>query len=131
MMTAGKLSEFLKANLGGAAVWLSMANYDQATALVATADADEGETLTVQFRRATDGAGANAADLGDPFVVTQGAVSGALVNLATIYASDLGRTAGGVDYTHVAVTITDGASPETPTAVFVLRSHGRYGNTQD
>lgn len=131
MMTAGKLSQFLKANLGGAAVWLSMANYDQATALVATDAADEGETLSVQFRRATDGAGANAANLGDPFVVTQGAVSGALVNLATIYASDLGRTAGGVDYTHIAVVVTDGATPETASAVFVLRSHGRYGNSQD
>jgi len=130
MMTAGKLSQFLKANLGGAAVWLSMANYDQATALVATADADEGETLSVQFRKATSDDGDDAADLGEPVVFTQGEVSGALVALATIYASDLGRTEAGVDFTHVAVTITDGASPETPTAVFVLRSHGRYGNTQ-
>jgi len=128
MMTAGKLSEFLKANLGGAAVWLSMQNYDQATALAAVDAADEGETLTIQFRRATSAGGANAANLGDPFVVTQGAVSGALVNMATIYASDLGRTAGGVDYTHIAVVVSDAASPESATAAFVLRSHGRYGN---
>jgi len=130
MMTAGKLSEFLKANLAGAAVWLSMVNYDQATALVATDAADEGETLTIQFRKATSDDGDDAADLGEPQVFTQGAVSGALVALATVYASDLGRTAGGVDFTHVSVSVSDGASPETPTAAFILRSHGRYGNSQ-
>lgn len=127
-MNTGKLSEMLRANLGGAAVWLSMASYDQATALVALDAADSGETLTVQFRRATDGAGANAADLGEPVVVTQGAVSGSLVNLASIYASDLGRTVGGVDYTHIAVVVSDGGDTEDATACFVLRSGGRYGN---
>lgn len=121
-----KLHEVINAT--DSAAWVSMQDYRQVTGVGIMVDADDGEGVTIQLRKATDASGTNAADLGDPVTVSSTAADVDVTAMASAYADELGQTAGGVDFTHVSATATAAGSPapgETVTA-FVIRSDGRF-----
>lgn len=121
-----KLHEVI--NCSDAAAWVAMEAYRQVTGVGILVDADDGEGVTVQLRKATDASGTGAADLGDPVTVSSDAADTDVTAMASAYADQLGETAGGVAFTHVSATVTKAGSPEpaeTLTA-FVIRSDGRF-----
>lgn len=111
MQTQAKLNERLA--FSAPATWVPMALYDQVVAVGHSAG-----DVTVQLRKATSAAGANAADLGSA-VTADGVAS------AQAYAAHLGET-GGVAFTHVSATITGAGSPPAASAGSVLRGAGRF-----
>jgi hypothetical protein len=119
---SAKLSELAVAS--PAASWVSMENYRQVSGIAVVADADTGETVTVQLRKATDASGTNATNFGTAVVVTGAATDTDISAIQTEWSQALGALAG-VPYTHVSATLSTGASPETVTGV-VLRSEPRF-----
>lgn len=121
-----KLSEVI--NITDDGDWAAISLYAQFTGVGVMVDADSGEGVTVQLRKATSSAGANAADHGDPVTVSSTAADTSVAAKATAYAADLGETAGGVRYTHVSCTVTAAGSPTPAETIygFVIRSHGRF-----
>jgi hypothetical protein len=118
-----KLSELAVAS--PAASWVSMENYRQVSGIAVVADADTGETVTVQLRKATDASGTNAANFGTAVVVTGAATDTDISAIQTEWSQALGSFSAGVPFTHVSATLSTGASPETVTGV-VLRSEPRF-----
>lgn len=121
-----KLHEVI--NCSDSAAWVAMEAYRQVTGVGILVDADDGEGVTVQLRKATDASGTGAADLGSPVTVTSSATDVDVTAMASAYADELGETAGGVAFTHVSASVTKAGSPapaETLTA-FVIRSDGRF-----
>lgn len=115
MQTKAKLTERL--TFSRPTDWVPIALFDQVCA-VGQAPATSPETsVSVQLRKATSAAGANAANLGSAVVADSQAE-------AQAYAEDLGETGGGVPFTYVSAVITSG-SPETANGV-VIRGAGRF-----
>jgi hypothetical protein len=94
------------------AEWVSMAEYRKVLAAASADAASPPVQVSVQLRKATDASGTNAANLGS--AVTSGDVA-----VAEADVSDLGATVGGVLYTHVSATITNGNG-------VVIRGSGRF-----
>jgi hypothetical protein len=109
------------------ASWVPMAGYRQVTGIGVIADADDAEGVTVQLRKATSAAGANAADLGDAVTVLSTDTDVDVAAMATAYAYDMGEHTDGTPFTHVSCTVSGAGSPDTETAVgVVVRSSGRF-----
>jgi hypothetical protein len=121
-----KLSEII--NVSDAADWVPIALYTQFTGFGVIVDADDGEGVTVQLRKATSSAGANAADHGDAVTVSSTDTNVTVTAMTSAFAGDLGETAGGVAYTHVSCTITAAGSPAPGETTYggVIRSDGRF-----
>lgn len=94
----------------------------QALTLIANAlAAANGETLNVQMKKATDGAGTGAVNVGG--LVTLTAVGAQDLSHA-IDVQSLGKAPGGEDYTHV--TLDTGGTAD-PIERIAVRSAARYG----
>lgn len=116
MITAGKINERLDFSLADS--WVPMANHRQVSAVGLAPITSPSTQVTVQLRKATSAAGADAADLGTAVIADDQAV-------AQAYASELGETAGGVPFTHVSAVITSSASPD-PSFGTVVRGSSRF-----
>lgn len=114
MQTQGKINERMTFSRPGD--WVPIALFDQVCAVGQAPAASPETSVSVQLRKATSAAGANAADLGSAVVADSQAV-------AQAYASDLGET-GGTPFTHVSAVITSG-SPELANGI-VIRGAGRF-----
>lgn len=117
-----KLSERL--NVFPAGVWVSAAGWERFLGVAYVENADGAETVTAQLRKATDASGTNAANFGSATVTTLSGSSPAddetIKAAADGKADQLGRTAGGVQFTHVSLLVSDGSSPETGTGVLIV-----------
>lgn len=121
------ISEKVKLNVVGVVAWYAMANYDQVAGFASIPSVETGESVTVQLRKATSSAGANAANLGAAVTTTATADAVDLTAMAEAYADDLGQTAGGVQFTHVSITVTKSSDTEAASAGYLLRGSGRFG----
>lgn len=117
MISNAKINERLAFSRTGD--WVSMENYAQVCAAAIAPAASPETSITVQLRKATDASGSNAADLGTAVTADSKAI-------AQAYAEDLGETAGGVAFTHVAAVIADGVSPNSDFDAVVIRGAGRF-----
>jgi len=106
--------------------WVPVANYRQFVGVGVLENADSTETVTVQLRKATDASGTNPANHGTAVVGTSSGADQDLVVSAQAYASELGKTGGGLAYTHVCALVTDTGSPENSYGI-VIRGDGRFG----
>lgn len=94
----------------------------QSLTLIANAPAAAAEaTLTVQIKKATSAAGANAADHGPLITKTAGATAQDLNYQVDV--TNLGATAAGVPYTHVAI---DTGGTATTIERIAVRGAPRY-----
>lgn len=110
--TSARLDEELR--LGDPAAWSPMAGMKAVTVAVrALLASSPANALTVQLRKATSNAGANATNLGSAVTAQDYAV------LITALEDELGDL-NGVAYTHVSATITDEASPNAYAAVMLF-----------
>lgn len=126
MTTKHKLSEVVA--ISPAATWVPLKDYRQFVAMATLEAADSGEGISIQLRKATSSAGANAADHGTAVTASSTASNTDLAAMAAAYAADLGETAGGVAYTHVSATVTATGSP-TPTeelSAIMVRTDARF-----
>lgn len=121
-----KLSEVITVSV--AATWVAMDLYRQFTGIGALAAADDGEGISVQLRKATSAAGANAADHGTAVTAASTATDTDLSAVVSAYAADLGETSGGVRYTHVTCTVTRTGSPASTEELsgVLIRSDARF-----
>lgn len=112
---SGNTSKFAEvAAVGSASVWLPIKGYNEAScAVVADPTSSPSNEVTVQLRKATNNAGANAANLGS-------AVTGDYGVIASALAEELGEHTDGTPFTHVSAMITDEASPNTYDAVMLF-----------
>ena len=116
-MTA-KLAEIANV-VAPAAVWVSVDLARQITGFALSTDrTSPANVVTVQLRKATSAAGANAANLGT-------AVAGALTAQYTMLDEDLGEFSAGVPFTHVQAVVTDTDSPNAVIGGVIL-SHNRF-----
>lgn len=107
-----RLSELLRA--GDPAVWYSMAGMKAVTAAAIALHASSPlNTVTVQIRKATSVAGANAANLGT-------AVSATYAALQTALTEELGNFNSSTPFTHVSAVITDEKSPNAYSAMLLF-----------
>lgn len=114
MITNAKLNERLTFSRAGD--WVPMANFAQVCGVGLAPVASPESSVSVQLRKATSAAGANAADLGT-------AATGDGQAVAQAYANELGET-GGVPFTHVQAIVTSG-SPNVGYGT-VIRGAGRF-----
>jgi hypothetical protein len=112
MQTHAKINERL--TFSRASDWVPMANFAQVCAAGFVPVASPEAAVSVQLRKATSAAGANADDLGSSAGGNGSAV-------AQAYASELGETAGGIPFTHVSAVITGAGGFGT-----VVRGAGRF-----
>jgi hypothetical protein len=121
-----KLTEVIA--VSPAASWVAMASYRQFTGIGALTAADDGEGISVQLRKATSAAGANAADHGTAVTAASTATNTDISAMVSAFAADLGETAGGVRFTHVTATVTLTGSPAATEELsgIVIRSDGRF-----
>lgn len=126
MNTKHKLSEVITVSVAG--TWVPMAEFRQFTGIGALEDADSGEGISVQLRKATSAAGANAADHGTAVTASSTATDTDISAVVSAYAADLGETAGGVRYTHVTCTVTRTGSPASTEelSAILIRSDARF-----
>lgn len=125
-----KFTEANKVNVVGASqTWFDMANYAGAAAIVSCLALDSTETVTVQLRKATSSAGANAANWGAAVVGTSAAAATDLAVTAEGWADSLGYHTDGTPFTHVSATSADTGDTETAAAPILIRFNGRYGAT--
>lgn len=117
MQTQAKLNERL--TFSAPATWVPMALFDQVVAEGRVAVTSPPTNVTVQLRKATSAAGANAANLGSAVVAATQAV-------AQAYAADLGTHSSGAAFTHVSATITGAGSPAAASEGVVVRGAGRF-----
>lgn len=117
-----KLSEQLNAFPSG--VWVAAALYMQYMGVAFVQNADGGESVTVQLRKATDSSGTNAANFGTAKTVTLAGTSPAANELITAAqdgrSDELGDFADGVPFTHVSVSVSDSSSPESVVGFLVV-----------
>lgn len=110
--TNARLSEMIRA--ADPAVWTPISGMKAVTAVVralyASSPANE---VTVQLRKATSVAGANAANLGS-------AKTGDYAAIVTALAEELGDFNSTTPFTHVSATITDEKSPNAYHAVLLF-----------
>lgn len=122
-----KISEILNAFPAG--VWVDASKYRRFMGLGFVQNADGGEALTIQLRKATDSGGTGATNLGTATVVTQAGSSPAdnqlLTGAADAQQAELGEDGSGNAYTHVSVSVTTDASPETAEGSLIV-GDGRY-----
>ena len=116
MKTLAKLNERLAFSV--ATDWVPMETYRQVVGVGLAPVTSPATEVTVQLRKATSSAGADAANLGSAVAADDQAV-------AQAYASELGETAGGVPFTHVSAVITSDASPDASFGT-VIRGDGRF-----
>lgn len=110
--------------------WVPMAAYNRVGAVGLMDAADSTEGVTVQLRKATDAAGANAADLGTAVTVRSTATNTDVSAVAEATVDDLGAV-GGVQFTHVSASITKASgSPAPGEAVYgvVYRGGARFSS---
>lgn len=126
MTTKQKITEVIAISPAG--TWVDMSGYRQFAALATLAAADDGEGVSVQLRKATSAAGANADDHGSLVTVTSAATDTDLSAMASAYAADLGETAGGVRFTHVTAVVSRTGSPASTEELsgIVVRCDGRF-----
>lgn len=126
MTTKHKLSEVVE--ISPAATWVSVQNYRQFVAMATLEDADSGEGISIQLRKATSSAGANAADHGTAVTASSTATDTDIAAMAAAYAADLGKTAGGVAYTYVSATVTRTGSPASTEelSAIMVRTDARF-----
>lgn len=110
MQTAGKLTDRL--NFSRPVDWVPVAEFSQ---VAVSAFVPDTSAVTIQLRKATDAAGTDAADHGAVVNGSNGAAK------ADVSANELGRTVGGVPYTHVSATITG-----TDSFGVLMRGGGRF-----
>lgn len=110
--------------------WRWMGNYRRFGAVGILPNADAGQGVTVQLRRATDAAGSNAADLGSPTTTISDDDAVDVLAVAEASADDLGAFAAGVPYTHVTAVVSAAGSPapSEPAYGILFRSEGRYAS---
>jgi hypothetical protein len=120
MIVNAKLHELLA--FSAPTAWVPMANYRQVIAECRVAVASPETDVTVQLRKATDDQGSDADDLGA--AVTTGTQA-----IAHAFASDLGKTSGGVPFTHVSAVITGAGSPLVESDGVVVRGDGRFSES--
>lgn len=126
MTTKHKLSEVVA--ISPAATWVSVAEYRQFVAMATLEDADSGEGISIQLRKATSAAGADAADHGTLVTAASTATDTDISAMAAAYAADLGETAGGVQYTHVSATVSRTGSPASTEelSAIMVRTDARF-----
>ena len=126
MTTKHKITEVIAISPAG--TWVAMSGYRQFAALATLAAADSGEGISVQLRKATSAAGADAADHGTAVAVASADTDVDISAMTAAYAADLGETAGGVAYTHVTATVTITGSPAATEELsgIVVRCDGRF-----
>lgn len=108
--------------------WVSLANHQEVIAVAILPDADVGEGLSIQMRKATDSSGTGATNFGAAATVASTVANTDIVVSASREADDLGVNGSGVQYTHVSAVVSTTGSPavvEVPVTV-LLRSSGRY-----
>ena len=119
-MSHSKGSE--RINVYPVGVWVDASKFFQFTGVALLNLADGGDSVTAQLRKATDANGSNPANFGDAVTVSQPGSSPAadeLIKAAANGRSDeLGKTGGGVPYTHVSLSIS-GGSPEIEQGVLI------------
>lgn len=114
-MSTSRLNEQATPSL--VTTWVSLADYREYTVFAAAGAASPLDDVTIQLRKATSSAGANATDHGA--AVTNNAQAS-----ATLLAEDIGEFSAGVPFTHVSATVTDEASPNVVQSL-ALRSMAR------
>lgn len=109
-----RLSEVAAVGFASATNWLPISGFNEVScALAADPSSSPLSEVTVQLRKATDAAGTGAANLGSAVTGDRGVIASAL-------AEELGEDVSGNQFTHVAVVITDEASPNTATGVLLF-----------
>ena len=95
--------------------WVDASKFAQFTGVAILALADGGDSVTAQLRKATDANGTNATNFGDAVTTTLPGTSPAANDTIKAAANgrsdELGKTGGGLEYTHVSLAIS-GGSPE-------------------
>lgn len=126
MSSKHKLSEVITVSVAG--TWVPMDLWRQFTGIGALEDADDGEGISVQLRKATSSVGANAADHGTAVTAASTATNTDISAVVSAYAADLGETGGGVRYTHVTCTVTRTGSPASTEELsgVLIRSDARF-----
>lgn len=121
------IQETVKINTVGTTAWFAMANYDRVAGFASLPGAEVAESVTVQLRKATDAAGTNAANLGAAVTTTATVANTDLIAVQEAMADDLGKTGGGLQFTHVSITVTKSSDTEVASAGYLLRANGRFG----
>jgi len=124
---SSRLSERL--NVYPAAVWVSAAEFSQFVGVATVVAADAAETVTAQLRKATSSGGANATNFGTATTVTATGADETIKAAHDGRSDELGYTEGGVPYTHVSLTVSDGSSPEVGTGVLIAGDARYSGDT--
>lgn len=126
MTTKHKLSEVITVSVAG--TWVAMDLWRQFTGVGALAAADDGEGISVQLRKATSAAGANAGDHGTAVTAASTVTDTDLSAVVSAYACDLGEFSAGVPYTHVTCTVTRTGSPASTEELsgVLIRSDSRF-----
>lgn len=110
--STARLAELVR--IADPAVWTPIAGMKAVTGIVRALYASSPlNEVTIQLRKATSVAGANAANLGT-------AKTGDYAAVVTALAEELGAFSSTVDFTHVSATITDEKSPNAYAAVLVF-----------
>lgn len=121
-----KLTEVIA--VSPAASWVAMDHYRQFTGIGTLTAADSGEGISVQLRKATSAAGANAGDHGTAVTAASTVTDTDLSAVVSAYAADLGEFSAGVPYTHVTCTVTRTGSPASTEELngVLIRSDSRF-----
>jgi hypothetical protein len=92
--------------LSDPATWVAMDQHREYTVTSRAGDVSPLNGVTVQIRKATSAAGANATDVGSPVTADDQVIVSA-------FSADLGEFSAGVPFTHFSATVTDQDSPNS------------------
>ncbi len=126
MITNAKISERLQ--VSDAAAWVPVANYRQIMAVGVMVAADATEGVTIQLRKAVDASGTSPANHGSAVTALSTGANTTVYASTDVEANALGKTGGGVPYTHVSLTVSKAGSPAPAEVIygFILRGDGRF-----
>lgn len=119
MSNAKKLADE-SALISAATSWVAMASHREYSVMALAGDVSPRNGVTIQLRKATDGSGTNATNVGSAVTADDQAI-------ASAFAADLGEFSAGVPYTHFSATVTDQDSPNTVVSLAIRRG-ARYDN---
>lgn len=124
------IQETVKIDTVGTTAWFPMTFYNRVAAFASLPGAEVAESVTVQLRKATDSSGTNATNLGTAVTTAATIANTDVVAVQEANADDLGKTAGGLQFTHVSVVVTKSSDTEAASAGYLLRSEGRFGTAK-